>query len=88
MQAMIAKVTPKLAVVLGQKLAAQAVPVFGAVAGASVNYAYLGYYQEIAHAHFGLRKLSIDSGVAHDLLVAEVKRRMAPARVSQGSARG
>ncbi|WP_127114139.1 EcsC family protein [Shimia sediminis] len=86
MQTVIAKVTPKLAVVLGQKLAAQAVPVLGAVAGATVNYAYLGYYQEIAHVHFGLRKLSIDSGVSHDVLVAELKRRMEPARLSGGSA--
>ena len=83
MQTVIAKVTPKLAVVLGQKLAAQAVPVLGAVAGAMVNYAYLGYYQEIAHVHFGLRKLSIDSGIEHDLLVAELKRRMEPARLSR-----
>ena len=83
MQTVIAKVAPKLAVVLGQKLAAQAVPVLGAVAGATVNYAYLGYYQEIAHVHFGLRKLSIDSGVKHELLVAELMRRMEPARLSK-----
>lgn len=82
MQALIAKVTPKLAVVLGQKLAAQAVPVFGAVAGATVNYAFVTYYQEIAHVHFGLRKLAIDSGVAHDTLVAELKARMRPPKLS------
>ncbi|WP_299349760.1 EcsC family protein [uncultured Shimia sp.] len=85
MQTVIAKVTPKLAVVLGQKLAAQAVPVLGAVAGATVNFSYLGYYQEIAHVHFGLRKLSIDSGVSHEHLVAELKRRMEPARLTGGS---
>lgn len=82
MSALIAKVTPKLAVVLGQKLATQAIPVIGAVAGASVNYAYVTYYQEIAHVHFGLRKLAIDSGVPHDTLVTELKTRMAPKKLT------
>ncbi len=76
MQTLIARVTPKLAMVLGQKLAAQAVPVIGAVAGASINYAYLGYYQEVAHVHFGLRKLSIDAAIPHDDLVEDLQRRM------------
>ncbi|MBA86222.1 EcsC family protein [Thalassobius sp. S69A] len=58
---LIARVAPRLAAVLGQKLAAQAVPVMGAVAGAATNYAYTSYYQEIAHVHFGLRKLAIEA---------------------------
>ncbi|WP_372885966.1 EcsC family protein [Shimia sp.] len=82
LQTLIARVTPKLAVVLGQKLAAQAVPVIGAMAGASINYAYLGYYQEVAHVHFGLRRLSIDAGVPHDDLVAEMQRRMGPKKLA------
>ena len=64
MQAVIAKIAPQLAVVLGQKLAAQAVPVLGAVAGAATNYAYTSYYQDMAHVHFGLRKLAIDARCA------------------------
>jgi len=43
---------------MGQKLAAQAVPVLGAVAGAATNYAYTSYYQDMAHVHFGLRRLA------------------------------
>lgn len=76
MQALISKVIPKLAVVMGQKLAVQAVPVFGAVAGAGINYAYISYYREISHVHFGLRKLAIESGIMHDDLVGELKIRM------------
>jgi len=72
-KSLIAKVAPKLAVVLGQKLAAQTVPVLGAVAGAATNYAYTSYYQEIAHVHFGLRKLAIDADVPAD----ELKQRLA-----------
>lgn len=76
MQAVIAKIAPKLAVVMGQKLAAQAVPVLGAVAGAATNYAYTSYYQEMAHVHFGLRKLAIDADVPHDALLVRLQDRL------------
>ena len=76
-QALIAKVAPRLATVLGQKLAAQTVPVLGAVAGAATNYAYTSYYHEIAHVHFGLRRLAIEADVPHQTLVAGLKSRVA-----------
>ncbi len=76
MQSLIAKVAPRLAVVLGQKLAAQAVPVLGAVAGAATNYAYTSYYEDMAHIHFGLRKLAIDADVLHAELVTRLNERM------------
>lgn len=75
-QKLIATVAPKLAVVLGQKLAAQTVPVLGAVAGATANYVYTSYYQEIAHVHFGLRRLAIDGDAAHEELVDQLAHRM------------
>jgi hypothetical protein len=55
---LIAKVAPRFAAVLSQKLATQAVPVLGAAAGAGTNYAFIDYYVEVAHVHFGLRKLA------------------------------
>ncbi len=55
---LISKVAPKFAAVLGQKLAAQTIPVLGAAAGAGTNYTFVSYYTEIAHVHFGLRKLA------------------------------
>ncbi|MEP3863574.1 MAG: EcsC family protein, partial [Paracoccaceae bacterium] len=73
LQALIARVAPKLATVLGQKLAAQAVPVLGAVAGAATNYAYTRYYTDMAHVHFGLRRLSIDADLPHDQLVSRLR---------------
>ncbi|MBN2630147.1 MAG: EcsC family protein [Rhodobacteraceae bacterium] len=54
----IASVAPKLAVALGQKLAAQAVPVLGAVTGAGLNAAFLQYYVEVARIRFALLRLS------------------------------
>ncbi len=82
MQSVIAKVAPKLAVVLGQKLAAQAVPVLGAVAGAATNYAYTSYYQDMAHVHFGLRKLAIDGDVDHAVLLDRLRVKMGKPRVA------
>jgi hypothetical protein len=74
---LVAKVAPRLATVLGQKLAAQTVPVLGAVAGAATNYAYTSYYQEMAHVHFGLRRLSVEADVPVDELVERLRRRVA-----------
>lgn len=74
-QALIARVAPRLATVLGQKLAAQTVPVLGAAAGAATNYAYTSYYQQIAHVHFGLRRLAIESGRPHPELVETFRKR-------------
>lgn len=72
-QAIIHKVAPRLAVVMGQKLAAQTVPVLGAVAGAATNYAYTSYYQDMAHVHFGLRRLAIEG----DIRPEELNKRLA-----------
>ncbi|MBY6139384.1 EcsC family protein [Leisingera daeponensis] len=73
---LIAQVAPKLGTVLGQKLAAQAVPVAGAVAGAAVNYVFSGYYREMAHVHFGLRRLAVDADVPQEELTARLRQRL------------
>lgn len=83
LQGLIASVAPRLSTVLGQKLAAQTVPVLGAVAGAATNYAYTSYYQEMAHVHFGLMDLSRRSGIPRDELVAELRREMAQPRLTR-----
>lgn len=77
-QAVIARVAPRLATVLGQKLAAQTVPVLGAVAGAATNYAYTSYYQDMAHVHFRLRRLAIDADIPHADLVERLRLRLSP----------
>ena len=76
-QGLIARVAPRLATVMGQKLAAQTVPVLGAAAGAATNYAYTSYYQQMAHVHFGLRRLAIEAGVEHATLVEDFRKRAA-----------
>lgn len=61
-QKLIATAAPGLAVVLTQKLAAQTVPVIGAVTGATLNAAYLGYYRDLAEIRFALLRLSVQHG--------------------------
>jgi uncharacterized protein (DUF697 family) len=75
-RALIARVSPRLATVLGQKLAAQTVPVLGAVAGAATNYAYTNYYQEMAHVHFGLRRLAVEADEPVEDLVERLRMRV------------
>jgi hypothetical protein len=62
LQKVIAAVAPRLGIAMGQKLAAQAVPVLGAVAGAGLNAAYLSYYREIARIRFALLRLAQTHG--------------------------
>ncbi|WP_171172821.1 EcsC family protein [Ruegeria sp. HKCCA5929] len=76
MQRLIAAVAPRFSIVLGQKLAAQSVPVLGALAGGGTNYVYTRYYQQIARVHFGLRRLAIDADIPHDELVRQLSARM------------
>jgi len=60
---LIRTVAPRLAAALGQKLAAQAVPVLGAIAGAGLNAAFLNWYREVAAVRFALLRLSEQHGV-------------------------
>lgn len=78
-QNLIATVAPKLAAVLGQKLAAQAVPVIGAVSGAALNAAFLSYYREVAQVRFALLKLAKVHG--NDTVEAEFRIAVTPPRV-------
>lgn len=73
---LIAQVAPRLGAVLGQKLAAQAVPIAGAMAGAAVNYVFAGYYREMAHVHFGLRRLAVDAEIPQQELLARLQQRL------------
>ncbi|SEN45973.1 EcsC protein family protein [Palleronia salina] len=77
----IARVAPRLALVLGQKLAAQTVPVIGAVAGAATNYAFTSYYQDMARVYFGLRALARDADVPVDVLLREFRLLVDPPRM-------
>ena len=75
---LIASVTPRLAAALGQKLAAQAVPVLGALSGAALNAAFLGYYRELAQIRFALLRLAGQHGPEPVLAAFRAATRPAP----------
>jgi EcsC protein family/Resolvase, N terminal domain len=54
---LLAQIASRFGVVVTQKLAAQAVPLIGALGGAAVNYAFIDHFQEIARGHFTVRRL-------------------------------
>lgn len=78
-QNLIRTIAPRLAAVLGQKLAAQAVPVIGAVSGAALNAAFLSYYREIARVRFELVKLGRIHGA--EAVEAEFRIAVTPPKV-------
>jgi len=53
----ITQVAARFGVVVTQKVAAQALPVVGALGGAAVNYAFIEHFQDVARGHFTLRRL-------------------------------
>ncbi|SDW28087.1 EcsC family protein [Paracoccus sanguinis] len=75
-QTLIARIAPRFAAVLGQKLAAQATPVFGALAGASINYTFTRYYQEIARVHFGVLRLARETRLPREALTEALRLRI------------
>src|ERR1700761_1267641 len=51
------QVAARFGVVVTQKVAAQALPVVGALGGAAVNYAFIEHFQDVARGHFTVRRL-------------------------------
>lgn len=82
LQKLIATVAPRLAGALGQKLAAQAVPILGAVSGAALNAAFLRYYREMARIRFQLMRLSVQHGA--EAVAGRFAAASAPARITKG----
>lgn len=58
----------RFGVVVSEKIAAQAIPVIGAVGGALINSYFIDHYQDLARAHFTIRRLEREHGA--DLVAA------------------
>jgi EcsC protein family len=74
----ITQVASRFGVVVTQKLAAQALPVVGALGGAAVNYTFIEHFQDVARGHFTVRRLERVYG--KDLIKAEYERLVHQAR--------
>lgn len=54
----------RFGIAVSHKLAAQSVPVIGAIAGAGVNYAFMAHFQGVARGHFTVRRMERSYGAA------------------------
>jgi len=69
---LVSKIAARFGMVLSQKLAAQAIPIIGAMGGAAVNLAFLQHFEQIAEGHFTVRRLERIYG--QQLVRAEYER--------------
>jgi hypothetical protein len=54
---LLTQIAGRFGVVVSQKLAAQSVPVIGAIGGAAINYAFAEHFTGLARGHFTVRRL-------------------------------
>ena len=59
---MISAVAARFSVVVSEKVALQAVPVVGALGGATINGLFIAHYQQMARGHFMVRRLERQYG--------------------------
>jgi hypothetical protein len=54
---LIMQISQRFGIAVSQKLAAQSIPIIGAIGGAVINYAFVDHFQSIASGHFTIRRL-------------------------------
>jgi hypothetical protein len=74
---LLAAIASRFSVNVSQKLALQAVPVVGAVTGATLNTVFMRHFQRMARGHFVVRRLERRHGAetvrrAYESLAAEI----------------
>jgi EcsC protein family len=57
LSAMVASIAPRFGLVVSERAAASALPVFGALGGATLNMLFVRHFQRAAHGHFTVRRL-------------------------------
>jgi len=58
----IAQLSSRFGAVVSEKAAAQAVPVIGALGGATINLLFVDHFQDVARGHFIVRRLEREHG--------------------------
>lgn len=61
---MVGEIVSRFGLVVSDKVAASAVPIIGAIGGATVNVIFMDHFQRIAQGHFALRRLERNYGAA------------------------
>ncbi len=57
-----AEIVSRFSIVVSDRIAASALPVVGAVGGATVNVIFMNHFQQIAQGHFTVRRLEREYG--------------------------
>lgn len=70
---LLASVAARFGIVVTEKAAVQMVPILGAISGALVNLVFIQHFQDVARAHFTVRRLERTYGVD---LVREAYQRL------------
>jgi len=70
---LLASVAARFGIVVIKKAAVQMVPILGAISGALVNLVFIQHFQDVARAHFTVRRLERTYGVD---LVREAYQRL------------
>jgi hypothetical protein len=68
----VAEVVSRFGLVLSERVAAAAIPVLGALGGATVNVIFMDHFERIAEGHFTIRRLEREHGRA---LIRDLYRR-------------
>lgn len=74
---LIAEIAARFGVVISERAAASALPVLGALGGATINVIFMNHFQRLAGGHFAIRSLEREYGPA---LVRRAYEEAAPAR--------
>ena len=51
------EVASRFGVIASERFAASAIPILGAIGGATVNFIFINHFQRVAQAHFTIRRL-------------------------------
>ncbi len=62
---LLSRVSARFSIPVSEKAAAQALPALGAIGGASINLLFMQHYQQMAEAHFTIRRLERQYGKEH-----------------------
>ncbi len=73
---LVSAIASRFGIVVTQKTMAQALPVVGALGGATINTMFIHHYQEMARGHFTVRRLERKYGVE---MIREAYQRLGPA---------
>jgi hypothetical protein len=83
---LVTEIATRFSVVVSERAAASAVPLIGAVGGATVNLLFMNHFQRVARGHFAIRRLERQYGasVVRRLYDEHAPRRAAEHRASRG----